>query len=165
MASPSQKRRKDKYTSQGFLVGFWAKQGGFLGIPKLVLSGPDVRGLSHAEFRVFVAIVSQYQGNNNGDLCATEKIMSEEGVSSPDTINRAIKVLLAKGLIVKTQNGGYSGKDGKRKPALYALSWLPIDSIDRRDNGSWVQKIKGTRTPLRTDFDQSFSGNISYEAV
>ncbi len=165
MASPSELRRKNKHTSQGFLTGYWGKEGGFSSIPQQVLSGPDVRELSHAEFRVLMIIVSQYRGSNNGDLCATEKVMSAAGICSPDTINRAIKALLAKGLIVKTQNGGYSGKDGKRKPALYALSWLPIDSIDRLDNGSWVPKIKGTRIPLRTDFNQPFSGNISYEAV
>ncbi len=165
MTSPSELRRKRKYTSQGFLTGHWGTRGGFCSIPQQVFSGPDVNALSHATFRVLMVLVRQYNGRNNGDLCATEKEMSAFGITSPDTINRAIKELLKRGLIVKTRHGGYSGKDGKRKPALYALTWLPVDDIDQCENGMWVSKIKGTRSALRMSFDTPFSGNIQYEAT
>lgn len=165
MTSPSELRRKKKYTSQGFLTGHWGTRGGYCSIPQQVFSGPDVNALSHATFRALMVLVRQYNGRNNGDLCATEKEMSAFGITSPDTINRAIKELLKRGLIVKTRHGGYSGKDGKRKPALYALTWLPVDDIDQCANGMWVSKIKGTRSALRISFDTPFSGNIQYEAT
>ena len=165
MTSPSELRRKKKYTSLGFLTGHWGARGGYCSIPQQVFLGPDVNALSHATFRALMVLVRQYNGRNNGDLCATEKEMSAFGITSPDTINRAIKELLKRGLIVKTRHGGYSGKDGKRKPALYALTWLPVDDIDQCENGMWVSKIKGTRSALRMSLDTTFSGNIQYEAT
>ncbi len=165
MASPSEARRKKKNTSQGFLSDHWGRNGGYCSIPQKVMNGPDVRALSHAIFRVLMALVSQYRGHNNGDLCATLKVMTDFGITSPDTIDRAIKELLMRGLIVQTQIGGYSGRDGKRKPALYALSWLPIDGIDQRENGVWVPKIKGTRTACRMVFDEPSTGKIQYDVA
>lgn len=164
MASKKQTENKKKYCSQGFLTHYWGSHGGYGSIPCEVIAGPDWCSLNPAATKVLNILVSQYKGHNNGDLCATESVMSKYGISSPNTINRSLKELLAKGLIVKTQNG-YRGNDGKRKPCLYAVTWLPVDSIGDGQPGNWIPKIKGTHSALRMTFKTSYGGDIQYEAA
>ena len=165
MASPSESRRRKKHTSQGFLVEYWGVKGVYCSIPSSVINGPDWCSLQHAATKLLFVIAAQYKGHNNGDLCATESIMSKHGISSPTTISRSLKELLEKGLIVKTQ-AGYRGADGTRKPNLYALTWIPIDNISQRvSGGDWMPKIKGTSRPLRMDFTKPYDGGIKYEAA
>lgn len=164
MASPSEKRRKNKHTSQGFLVGHWGCRGGFGSIPSEVIDGPDWISLKHSSGKVLMVLVRMYKGCNNGDISATQSIMDKYGITSSATLTQALKELQEKGLIVKTQSG-YRGLDGTRKPNLYALTWLPIDDISQKHDGNWMPKIKGTRTTLRMDFTKPYAGEIKYEAT
>lgn len=164
MASKKQSENRKKYCSQGFLTNHWANRGGYGSIPCEVISGPDWICLSLAAVKVLFILVSQYKGHNNGDLCATESVMSKYGISSPNTINRSLKELVARGLIAKTQNG-YRGSDGRRRPSLYAVTWLPVDSIEDQQAGEWIPKIKGTHGPLRMTFNTPYVGGIQYEAA
>lgn len=163
MTSPSELRRKKKHTSQGFLTGYWSSQGGFCSIPAAVIDGPDWCSLELAANKMLLVLAKQYKGSNNGDLCATKSIMSEYGLSSSNTIDRSLKQLVAKGLIIQTQ-AGYRGSDGTRKPNLYALTWLPVDEINQKKGEEWIPKIKGTSKALRTDFKSVYTGDIRYEA-
>lgn len=129
MVSRTESKRKNRYTSQGFLTGYWGTHGGYGGIPAKVIDGPDWCSLNGQTIKVLLILVRQYKGDNNGDLCATESIMNKYEMSSSNTLNRALTELVTRGLIVKTQSG-YRGLDGTRKPNLYALAWLPIDTID-----------------------------------
>ena len=149
MSSPSESRRRKRHTSQGFLTGYWGGRGGFCSIPAVVTDGPDWCSLSLAATKLLFVLARQYKGDNNGDLCATESVMSKHGIASSNTINRSLKELLEKGLIVKTQTG-YRGADGTRKPNLYALAWLPVDDINQRVGSEWIPKIKGTSKPTWT---------------
>ena len=162
MASKKQTENKKKYCSQGFLTNYWGSRGGYGSIPGEVIDGPDWCSLSLAASKVLFILVRQYKGSNNGDLCATESVMSKYGISSPNTINRSLKELLAKGLIAKTQHG-YRGNDGKRRLSLYALTWLSVDSIEDKQAGEWIPKIKGTHSPLRMTFNTPYEGSIQYE--
>ncbi|WP_316677147.1 hypothetical protein [uncultured Tolumonas sp.] len=164
MASPSESRRKNKYTSQGFLIGHWGSRGGFGSIPAEVIDGPDWISLSFSASKILMVLVRMYRGWNNGDLSATQTLMDKYNVTSSATLSKALQELQDKGLIVKTQHG-YRGSDGTRKPNLYALAWLPIDEIGHKNDGEWIPKIKGTRAALRMDFTKPYAGGINYEAA
>ncbi len=164
MASPSESRRNNKYTSQGFLYQHWNKRGGFGSVPNEVIDGPDWISLSYSASKVLDILVRTYNGRNNGDLSATQSLMDKYGITSSATLVKALDELQSKGLIVKTQNG-YRGSDGRRRPSLYALTWLPIDEIEQKKNEQWIPKIKGTRTAPRMDFTKPYAGGIKYEAA
>ncbi len=157
------KKNHKSYTSKDYLWSQWAKQkGGVCCIPRHVLSGPDCKNLNHAAHRLLSMFAIQYNGKNNGDLCATRSFLAEYGFNSDDTISRSIAALLASGLIVKTR-AGFAGPDGRRLCSLYGLTWLPIDEISDRIHGTWITKIAGTKAPLRTDFSTQYIGEIKYE--
>jgi hypothetical protein len=63
----------------------------------------------------------QYNGKNNGDLCATWSIMEMRGWKSSSTLYKAINELLGHGFICKSRQGG------RHKPTLYALTWNNIN--------------------------------------
>lgn len=124
----------------------------------------DYRSLHHATARVLTALVCQYTGANNGDLCATLNEMARHGINSSDTLNRALRELLDRGLIVKTRSG-HAGVEGQRLCTLYALSWLRVDEINQRVGKEWMPAIRGTKTALRLDFSKRYQGEIKYETA
>lgn len=67
----------------------------------------------------------QYRGHNNGDLTCAWSVMKKRGFTSKGTLQRAIKLLLEKQLIVITREGRFLNPGGVC--ALYALTWQPID--------------------------------------
>lgn len=164
MASKNQTRKRKKYTSGGFLSDYWGDRGGFSSIPTHVCDGPDWISLSFSASKILMIIARVYKGSNNGDLHATESSMAKYGITSSATLFKALSELQEKGLIVKTQQG-YRDSNGKRKPNLYALTWLPVDEISQRSGDEWMPKIKGTTKPLRTDFSRQYDGSIKYEVA
>jgi len=74
--------------------------------------------------KLLIDLLSQYNGRNNGDLCAAWTLMKERGWNSKGTLHRSLKELLQRGWIVKSRQGG------KHKASLYAITWLPIDECD-----------------------------------
>lgn len=67
----------------------------------------------------------QYRGRNNGDLAATHTMLSDWGGMAKGTLARALRELQTRDLIIKSREHR-RGRDGA-KPALYALTWLPVD--------------------------------------
>jgi len=93
----------------------------FLALPHVVLEHRDFVSLSNKAIKLLLDLAMQYNGSNNGDLCATFSMMKKRGWSSNDQRSKALKELLDKNLIVLTRQGG-------RKIAnLYAITWQPID--------------------------------------
>jgi hypothetical protein len=82
---------------------------------------PCYNSLSHTATRLLFEFARQYNGHNNGDLCAAWKLMHVRGWRSRDTLDRAKRELLDHGLILLTRQGG------RRKANLYALTWRAID--------------------------------------
>ena len=164
MGSPNVQKRKNEYASQGALWKDWKSRGGICQIPRQVLMCEDYISQNHASVRVLMALVCQYNGANNGDLCATQYEMAKHGITSSDTLNRAIRDLLDRGLIVKTR-AGFAGVRGHRLCTLYALSWLPVDEISKKVGSEWLPEIRGTKTALRLDFSKPYDGGIQYEAA
>lgn len=100
--------------------------GGYFALPKAITSHPDFRTLPPACIKVLCALGDQYTGKNNGRLAATRKLMHQEwGGMSHTTLYAALAELKRRELVhctrphIKTASGA--------KPALYALSWLPVD--------------------------------------
>ena len=97
------------------------ERGAFIAIPKDVLESPQYAQLSAWAVKLLIDIYSQFNGKNNGDLCAAWAPMRKKGWNSRGTLSRAVKELLNAGFIKLTRQGG------KHKASLYAVTWKPID--------------------------------------
>jgi hypothetical protein len=96
--------------------------GGFLLLPSALLNCPKFRVLSSSGVKLLIDVASQYNGKNNGDLCAAWKVMKPKGWRSEATLNRAKVELLAAGFIAETRMG--------RRPnlcSLYGITWQPLN--------------------------------------
>ncbi len=93
----------------------------FLYIPRPVFEHKDFISLSARALKLLIDMAIQFTGYNNGDLCATIKLMKKRGWKSCDQLDKAKKELLAKNLIQITRYGG------RKTPTLYALAWRHVD--------------------------------------
>jgi hypothetical protein len=92
-------------------------------VPVEVLTSDACQPLPNYAVRVLLVLAAQYRGNNNGDLACTWAIAKTFGVRCKEHLVRGIKLLLERGLIVKTRQGGKKPLG----PTLYALTWRGID--------------------------------------
>jgi hypothetical protein len=99
---------------------------------------PEYARLSHRARALLIDLYCQYRGNNNGDLCATAKVMRPRGWTSNDQLVKAIRELLDAGWIVITRQGG------RNQPHLFAVTFWPIDECDGKLD------VKATTAPLHT---------------
>jgi len=76
----------------------------FVMIEKSVLRSPDWKQLTHAQMLAYVYLKANYNGSNNGEIPFTYASM--EGVMSSRTLASALKGLVEKGWVEKTQYGG-----------------------------------------------------------
>lgn len=95
--------------------------GSFLQLPKDVLHSEAYRSLNGWQVKLLVDIASQFNGKNNGDLCAAFSVMEDRGWNSKTTLTRSLKALLDSGLIEMTRQGG------RNQCSLFAVTWRPID--------------------------------------
>ncbi|UUZ49508.1 hypothetical protein LP420_04225 [Massilia sp. B-10] len=61
----------------------------FLLVPMALLNCPKYRALSSSAVKLLYDIASQFNGKNNGDLCAAWKIMRPKGWKSEATLHKA----------------------------------------------------------------------------
>jgi hypothetical protein len=104
--------------------------GGFLLLPTALLCCSKFRALSGNGVKLLLDIGSQFNGKNNGDLCAAWKVMQPKGWKSEATLNRAKQELLAAGFIAETRKG--------RLPnlcSLYGITWQPLNPNAKLDIG------------------------------
>lgn len=111
---PKRRKTSKSIIYKGHLHLFWA-----------LLDSNDFRSLNGSALKLLIALGRQYNGYNNGDLCAAMSMMKEWGFNSNQTLTRARKELLAKDLIIQTKQGGLG-----IGPSLYALTWQPIDECN-----------------------------------
>jgi len=107
----------------------------FLHIPHEVLSSDAYRRQDGWAAKLLVDIAGQFNGRNNGDLCAAWKIMHERGWRSKGTLHKALHSLLEAGLLEQTRQGG------KNRCSLYAVTWRAIDECKGKLD------VKQTRAP------------------
>ena len=74
---------------------------------------------------MLIDLYGQYKGFNNGDFCASMKVMLKRGWNSNDQITKAIKELRNLGWIILTKQGGL-----RMGPNLYAVTFQPIDECN-----------------------------------
>lgn len=116
--------------------------GRFTGIPHAVMSHPDYFNLSGNAIKLLLELAMQYNGRNNGKLCAVFTQLKLRGWNSEGTLDRAKKDLLMANLIVRSKVNVF-GQNGK-SPTYYALTWQPIDEISQ-----FSMDIAPTITPIR----------------
>ncbi len=80
--------------------------------------------LGNLAFRMLDNLLAQYNGKNNGDLCAAPKLMALYGWKSSSSISKALTELITTGFIEKTRQGG------RNRPTLYAITWQPINECE-----------------------------------
>lgn len=111
--------------------------GQFIAIPAEVLQSKAYKSLPAYSVKLVIDLSGQYNGSNNGDLCAAWIIMKKCGWRSRDTLARHIKLVLQSNLVIKTRQGG------KNLPSLYAVTWRPIDYC----KGKLDSHIKSSNIP------------------
>jgi hypothetical protein len=97
------------------------EKGGFVKVPHVVLRSLGFSQLSAHATKLLMDLLSQFIGNNNGDLGAAYSVMKKRGWRSKGTLNRAIKELLEAGFIEVSRQGG------KHKCSLYAVTFYKVD--------------------------------------
>ncbi len=95
--------------------------GTFTAIPHAVQDCPNWRACGGTAIKLLCDLARQFNGKNNGDLCAAMSILRSKGWTSPETVNYALRELRHNGLIVQTRQGGLHAT------SLYALTWHAID--------------------------------------
>ena len=98
--------------------------GNFLMVPERVIRSENYRRLSMKAKALLLDMGAQYNGHNNGDLCAAWSVMKKLGWKSKDTLHNARVELLHFNMTELTRQGGLHG------PSLYAYTWSPIDECN-----------------------------------
>ena len=88
--------------------------------------------ITGSAFRLFIELHQQYNGHNNGNLCAARGTLRFDW--NDKTLKKARNELVMAGIIDLTRQGF------KKKPNLYALTHLPIDECEKHG-------IKNRETP------------------
>lgn len=116
--------------------------GGYVAFPHVVLRSTQFAALAPSSLKLLLDLLAQYRGENNGDLCATMKLMRARGWRSKSALKNALVQLIAASFIVETRKGG------RHKASLYAVTFFDIDycggKLDieaptRRFKGSWYR--------------------------
>jgi hypothetical protein len=87
-------------------------------------------------------LLAQFNGYNNGDLCAAWRLMKRRGWRSKDSLWKALGELRAENWLEVTRQGG------KHVASLYALSFFAIDECGGkldvratgRPSGAWRKR-------------------------
>ena len=108
----------------------------FFAIPYNILQTQNFIRLSGNAIKLLVDLGMQYNGSNNGDLCATWSTMKKRGWKSKSTLYHSIQELVHYGLIEKSSQGG------RHKPTLYCLTWKNVNLCDNKLD------IRPTNAPL-----------------
>jgi len=111
----------------------YKKGDSFARIDRYVINCPAYKSLGGNAVKLLTLLLSQYRGNNNGDLFITHSLM-KDWFRSDTTMYRAKDELEKKGFIAVNSCGGMS-YGGYKRPALYALMMFPVDDfIDLKKN-------------------------------
>ncbi len=108
-------RRKTKYSAER------GEAGGFVSVYHCVLNSCAMKCLSAYGTKLLMDLLSQYKGQNNGDLAAAYSVLQHRGWHSKGTLSRAIKELIAVGLIEISRQGG------RHQCSLFAVTFYAVD--------------------------------------
>jgi len=94
----------------------------FAYMPESVLQSQAVKTLPHSAFKVLAILLVGRTRERNGTACCSDSYAAKYGITSHDTVRRALEELQARGLIVVTRRVSRF----KRHPTLYGVTWWPI---------------------------------------
>ena len=97
--------------------------GRFIMLPMAVFQSQSCATLSHAHFRLLMALAADYNGSNNGALALTRPQARRLGIGSNRTMSIGFKDLEQRGLIFRTDPGMIRPP----RPARFAITWKPTD--------------------------------------
>jgi len=106
--------------------------GTFTAIPHAVMDSSGWRQCGGTAIKLLCDLARQFNGRNNGDLCAAATILPGY---APETRARALRELRHYGLLLLTRQGGLHGA------SLFALTWHAIDDCAGK------LQVPPTRTP------------------
>ena len=117
----------------------------FFALPNALTSSALWNGLEPSAMKLFIAIASQYNGRNNGDLhCAISEFRKQGWRVGTNTLVRAKQTLLDLELIYETRSG-YFKPGAHKRCALYAISFQDLDECEGKD-----LEVKAPNAPHRT---------------
>lgn len=131
----------------------------FFGIPKAVMAHSNFTRLTPSAVKLVNDIGFQFNGRNNGDLCAAFSIMQKRGWRSKDTLWRAIDCALHYRMVMVTRQGG------KHRATLYALTWRKIDECKGKLDVSETITAPGTWKDKRPDWESKSSKAVKKTVV
>lgn len=115
----------------------------FIKLEKSLITSNKFRALKPTSKCLLVELLAQYNGFNNGDLCAPKGYCKNWHISDK-TLYRGLEELLTKGFIIKTRQGKIA--NGGLDCNLFALTWKQIDHCDGIElDSSYIKRIY---TPL-----------------
>ena len=100
------------------------ESGGFVPLPHVVLRSKSFALLSRSANKLLMDMLSQYNGNNNGDFSIAWKRMKAREWKSQTTLNKAKTELLEREWIEIARYGGLN------RPALYAVTFYAVDECN-----------------------------------
>jgi hypothetical protein len=124
------------------------ESGTFTLIPHAVQDSANWYACTGTAIKLLCDLARQYNGNNNGDLCAALSVLKPRGWRRGETIMHAVRELLHYGLIELTRQGGL------HKPSLYALTWRPIDECKGKLDVPATKIAPGTWREARARFER-----------
>lgn len=98
------------------------KSGTFSSIPHAVQDSENWKNASATAIKLLLELTRQFNGYNNGNLCASRSVLHPRGWTSPEVISWATRELLHFGFITRTKRGGLH-----MGPNLFALTWHAIN--------------------------------------
>lgn len=134
------------------------ESGRFVAIPHAVMVCENWHRCSGTGIKLLLALAKQFNGNNNGDLCAARSVLGSEGWTSAGVLNDGLRELEHYGLIEKTRQGGM------HRASLYALTWKPIDYCGGKLDGPATKVPSGAYRVTRPKFRKSKDRSPSPES-
>ena len=96
-------------------------RGGHVRLYWPLIDSPAWNALSATDQRAYVALRRSLGKTNNGDLCLPLSWSKHYRINSPATLAKALRSLVAVGLIAVTRRGGCT-RGGQRLPTLYRFT-------------------------------------------
>lgn len=90
-----------------------------------VFDSPAFAALSSTDIRVYLALLRELRGSNNGNLSLPIARAQRCGIKSHVTLARSLRALRAVGLIDRVRHGG-ADKDGERECSLYRVTDVEV---------------------------------------
>lgn len=99
----------------------------WLALPHYMIESPEFSALPVSAAKLLVQVAADYRGENNGNLEIVWTKYAGRGWNSETTLTRAREELINEGWLVCTRH------PYKRRCALYAITWQPIDECEGKN--------------------------------